>query len=339
MNDNKVTSRSKVVLLWFLILTFGSASHTCKRDGGLDKLVLHENPFVKVTSKPEVLLDRLNNPAAPYFSGDRIIFAESGKGVVYEYKDKNAVPLIEGFGMDNYGGYPISVLGLLSVPDKKSWVVAASQDEGHILLFDESTFPTTANKGREIELHRTESSNPFAVLLAGNGRILVATGGTKSVYQGGFDVINPDPLKPVFDVASGVEEMAEDPKTGDIFGTVVGTGRNDGSLIRWNPRAEKIQPQTVAEGFTNLLGVKVLPNGLLLLLEFGGFDNPGTGRLSVIDPANPGKNYPVLTGLDSPSGLALGPDNTLLISTFGKSQSDRNGMLISLKLGLETSVR
>jgi hypothetical protein len=303
---------------------------SCKKDPRLEKLVMHENPLVKIREKPEVLLDQLNNPAAPCFDGDKIIFAESGKGILYELKDGKAIPLIEGFGTDNYGGYTISVLGLTMTPDK-SLLVAAAQDSGHIFLFDPSAFPTTVAKAREIEMQRTEATNPFGILLT-KGGILVATGGTKSVYQGPWDRVNPNPLKPVFDVASGVEGMTEDLETGDVFGAVVGTGKHDGSLIRWQPGANVMEPKTVATGFSNLVGVTALPNGLLLLLEFGDFGTAGTGQLSALDPKAPGKIYPLISGLDAPSAMILGADNTLLIATFGKEQEGGAGMIIQLKI-------
>lgn len=317
------------------ILLFPLFFSSCKRDHRLDNLVIHENPFVVVKSKPKVLLDKLDNPIAPVFFEERIVFAESGKGIIYEYRKEKVTPLIEGFGLDKYGRYQISVLGIMRIPDKNIWIVAASQDSGHILMFNESSFPTTADKGREIEMLRTEPSNPFEVILVSKGKIIVASGGTKSVYQGNFDVINPGPLKPVFDVVSGVEGMVEDPKTGNIYGAVVGSGKKDGSLIRWDPTANIIQPQTVAEGFSNLIGVIFLPNRLLLLLEFGSFEGSESGRLSVIDPDRPDKSYPLLTGLDSPSGFALSADNTLLISTFGKTPDAQTGMMIELKLEMK----
>jgi hypothetical protein len=336
MNNLKAVDNMKPILLWLLVFSPILILCSCKRDQHtgrqLDNVTIHENPFVKVAYKPEILLDHLNNPAAPFFIGGRIIFAESGKGIVYEYKDGKPAPLIEGFGTDAYAEYPVSVLGIAAVPHSNSLIVAASQDVGHIFLFDGSKFPTTAARGREIELQRTEPHNPFGVLLIKNGKILVATGGTKSVYQAPFNEGDPSPLKPVFDVTTGVEMVAEDSKTGVIYGAVVGTGQNDGSVIRWNPDAEKIQPETLASGFTNLVGVIQMPNRLLLLLEFGGFGKSGTGRVSVIDPDNPGTTYPVVSGLDSPAGFALSSDNTLLISTFGKKEENANGMLLRLKL-------
>ncbi len=304
---------------------------SCRSDHRLDDIVVHDTPLIGVESV-EVLLGGLSNPAAIFIKDDRMLFAESGKGVVYEYKRGNAAPLIDGFGTDSYERYEISVLGLMAVPNTPYWIVAASQDTGHIFLFDETTFPTTADKGREIELQRTESHNPFGLVLAKKGSLLVASGGTKSVYQGRFDVIDPGPLKPVFDVDTGVEGMAEDANSGDIFGAVVGTGKNDGSLVRWDPASDKIEPRTLATGFTNLVGVMFTPGGMLLLLEFGSFDEAATGRLSVMDPADPTKVYPLVTGLDSPSGFALGPDNTLAVSTFGKRKDEQSGMLIKFKL-------
>ncbi|MFN0140307.1 MAG: hypothetical protein ACKVQW_09500 [Pyrinomonadaceae bacterium] len=277
----------------------------------------------------------MNNPAAPLFIGERVLFAEGGKGVVCEYKDGKAISLIEGFGLDSYGGYPISVLGMASVPDSNHLIVAASQDDGHILIFDATAFPTNAKKGREIEMKRTEPHNPFGVLLAKKGKLLAASGGTKSVYQSPFDAINPNPLVPVFDVITGVEGMIEDEKTGLIYGAEVGTGQNDGALIRWNPDAEKIEPETLVKGFANLVGVAQMSNGSLLLLEFGGFEKPGTGRLSVVDPADPTVIHPLISGFDSPSGFALKADNTLLITTFGKGQDTGGGMLLSLKLAFK----
>ena len=330
MDRAKTSYKTTPALCGILIAACLCCLSSCKKDPRLDKLVLHENSLVKIRSKPEVLLDHLSNPAAPCFDGSRIIFAESGKGILYELKDGKAIPLIEGFGTDNYGGYTISVLGLTVTPDK-SWLVAAAQDSGHIFLFDAATFPTTVKKGREIELQRTESTNPFGILLT-KGGILVATGGTKAVYQGPWDRINPNPLKPVFEVASGVEGMAEDVQTGDVFGAVVGTGKQDGSLIRWRPEGMTIEPKTVATGFSNLVGVIALPNGLLLLLEFGEFGTSGTGKLLVLDPKDPGKTHPLISGLDAPSAMALSEDNTLLIATFGKEQEGAEGMIIQLKI-------
>jgi hypothetical protein len=323
---HKINSLFSRPVIFLFILT----CYSCKQDDRLDKIVLHDNPFVQVRS-PEILLDHLNNPAAPFFVGNRLVFAESGKGTIYEYKQGKAIPLISGFGFDNYAGYSISVLGLTSIPEKRRWIIAASQDSGHIMAFDESTFPTTAAKGREIDMHRTDATNPFAVLLAGKGRIIVASGGTKSVYQG----FPEDILKPVFDVKTGVAGMTEDTRTGDIFGAVIGSGKNDGALVRWNPNADSIQLQTVAGGFSNLVGVLMMPDGLLLVLEFGVFATPASGRISVIDPNKPDRRYPLISGLDFPSGFSLSPDNTLLISTFGKKQADVDGMLITLQLDSE----
>ncbi|WP_221392544.1 hypothetical protein [Dyadobacter sp. NIV53] len=336
MKSKDVLNQAHTVFSRLLILAFTMILFSCKRDERLDKIVMHENPFLKTITKPEILLDDLNNPATPVFIDNRIVFAESGKGTISEFKDKEAVPLITGFGMDSYGGYPISVLGLAAIPDKKTWIVAASQDSGHIFIYDEAKFPTTADKGREIEIQRTESINPFGILLPKKTPVIVATGGTKSVYQGNLDVINPNPMKPVFDVTTGVEGLAEDLKTGEIYGAVVGTGQNDGYLISWNPVAKSITPRTVARGFSNLVGVAMMPNRLLLLLEFGNFGKPESGRLSVIDlDKDPAKSYPLISGLDFPSGLSLGPDNALLISTFGKKPATPDGMLLKLKLEMK----
>jgi len=337
MNNIKAIGKLKSSLMWLLIVTMTLSFFSCKRDKKvtqLDDVTIHDNPFARVQSKPEILLDRLNTPAAPLFIGDRTLFAEGGKGVVYEYKDEKAISLIEGFGLDNYGGYPISVLGMTYVDDGKHLIVAASQDEGHIFIFDTTTFPTNVKKGREIEMKRTEPHNPFGVLLAKKGKLLVASGGTKSVYHSPFDAINPNPLVPVFDVVTGVEGMVEDEKTGYIYGAEVGTGQSDGALIRWNPDAEKIEPETLVKGFANLVGLAQMSNGLLLLLEFGGFEKPATGRLSVVDPANPTVAHLLISGLDSPSGLALKGDK-ILITTFGKGQDKQGGMLLSLRFALK----
>jgi hypothetical protein len=338
MNNWKTIGKLKATLTLLLVSTVILCFFSCKRErqnSQLDSVTIHDNPLVIVQSKPEILLEHLNNPAAPLFIGERTLFAEGGKGVVYEYKDGKAISLIEGFGLDSYGGYPISVLGMTSVPDSNHLIVAASQDDGHIFIFDTFTFPTNAKKGREIEMKRTEPHNPFGVLLAKKGKLLAASGGTKSVYHAPFDTGDPSPLIPVFDVVTGVEGMVEDERTGFIYGAEVGTGQNDGALIRWNPDAEKIEPEKLAKGFTNFVGVTQMSNGLLLLLEFGGFEKPGTGRLSVVDLANPTVVHPIISGFDSPSGLSLKADNTVLITTFGKSQDKRGGMLLSLKLAFK----
>jgi hypothetical protein len=333
--ENNNTLKRKIFFIFLSGLLISLSFTSCKRDRRLDKLIIHENPFIGIKSKPEVLLDKLDNPIAPVFIGQRIVFVESGKGVIYEYKNNKIVPLINGFKLDDYARYKISVLGITPVPGTTAWIIAAAQDSGHILMFDESTFPTTAEKGREIQMLRTESSNPFSTIFLNKGAIIVATGGTKSVYQGKFDLIDPGPLKPVFDVPSGVEGMVEDPITGNVFGAVVGTGQKDGSLIRWDPQSDSIQTHEVAKGFSNLVGVLMLPNRKLLLLEFGSFDTEAGGSISVIDPEKPEKVYPLISGLNFPSGFTLDSNNILLVSTFSKDQSDVNGMLVKIRLNIK----
>lgn len=323
-NLYKVSSPLVIAMLCAIVVS-------CTRDRRLDKIVIHDNALVKIKNAPEVLLDSLNNATAPVFLEDRILFAESGKGVIYEYRDKKMSALIDGFKLDNYQ-YPISVLGMTLTPDQKHLLVTAAQDSGHIFLFDKTTFPTSVSKAREVKIHLTEESNPFGILVSKG--ILVASGGTKSVYEGQLNVIDPAPLLPVFDVPTGVEGMTEDIETGYIYGAVVGTGKDDGYLIQWNPADQHIEPLTLTKGFTNFVGVIKISRDRLLTLEFGEFGASEKGRLSVVDLKNPQRAFPLLTGLDSPSGFALAKDNTLVISTFGKAGKKPNGMLIKMTLGL-----
>ena len=258
--------QTKAIFFCFLLFVFLT---TCKdeEDPLLQDIEIVENPYLEVTSPLQVLKSELNNPAAPFRIGDKMLFAESGKGVISELRNDQLVPVIEGFGQDNYAGYSISVLGMAYEPRSRTLFTTAAQDVGHLFMFDVDEFPTSVSSGKKIELILTEPHNPFDVLIASGGSILVASGGTKSAYQGPLDVITASPLQQIFEVSTGIAGMAENPDDGFIYAAVTGSGQKDGSLIRWDPLAGSIKPETIAEGFENLTEVEVINDHLLLFLH------------------------------------------------------------------------
>lgn len=319
-----MTKPTRMVLLGIL---FGCLGAACTKEPDITVL---ENRYLSVVAGPTILADELSDPMAPLFIEGELIFAESGKGTINRLKDGKVVPLIRGFGVDDYQGYEISVQGIEFVPDRDAWLVASAEGDGKVYVFDASRLPTEAKGGLEIKIQDETSLNPFGVVLV-DGDLLVASGGTRKAYQVPIDFEDPDPnpLLPVFEVDTGLAGLATDPRSGEVYGAVIGSGRRDGEVIRWDPKAQVIEPQTVAKGFNNLVDVTFTPDGLLLALEFGSFGKENTGRVLIIEKT--GRTVPFITGLAAPSGFHLDSKGNLVVTTFGKA-GVADGTLVSLRV-------
>jgi hypothetical protein len=288
-----------------------------------------ENPYLQVSQGPTVLAENLDHPAAPRLVNGELIFAEGGKGTINRLDDRRVTPLIEGFGVDDYFGYAVSVLGIEVVPEQEIWLVASAEGAGKVYLFDAREMPSSARLGQEITFDDSTELNPFDLILVGEGSTLLASGGTSKAYQAPFVAVNPSPLRPVLEVETGIAGLALDPGSGLVYGAVIGSGKGDGSVIRWNPTAEVIEPETMATGFNNLVDVLITNDDLLLALEFGSFDADDSGRVAIVDET--GNVIPFITGLDAPSGFYLNEEGTLLITTFG-TPGGSDGTLLSFTL-------
>jgi hypothetical protein len=270
---------------------------------------------------------------SPRFVDGKLIFAESGAGNVSVVEKGKIKPLIKGFVSEQYDGFNISAEGVTVDPSSGVWIVASAEGSGRVQLFDSSRFPTTAANGRDIAMEGATDDNPFATVVAGGGRILVVSGGTKTAYQGKFDAAGtPSPVRPVFEVKTGLIGLAVDPKSGDVFGAIFGGGPGSGEIIRWDPTKEPVTPRTVASGLTNPVDVAFTKEGVLLALEFGSGGEKEQGRVLIVATEGPSSVTPFITGLNSPSGFSVSSDNTLYISEFGESVNGSGGTLVSLKL-------
>jgi hypothetical protein len=324
---------SKLRLASILVLALSLAFISCKRSADpLAHIKVIDNPWLKVSAGPNLLAEHLNNPMAPRFVGGKLIFAESGTGNVSEVENGRAKPLITGFVKEQYDGFEISAEGITIDPASGLWIIALAQGPGRVQIFDPATFPTEATKGRDVRIEGATDDNPFATVLAAGGRILVVSGGTKTAYQGKFEPAgDSNSVRPVFQVKTGLIGLAVDPKSGDVFGAVFGDAPGSGEIIRWDSTREPVSTRTVARGLTRAVALVFTNDGVLLASEFGDYGGTGQGKVSIVATDGSGSVTPFITGLNNPSGLSLGLENTLYIAELGESINSNAGTLISLK--------
>jgi DNA-binding beta-propeller fold protein YncE len=85
---------------------------------------------------------------------------------------------------------------------------------------------------------------------------------------------------------------------------------SNGQVSRYRPDAN--ESEVLAEGFDQLYGVAVTPDGTIVVAELG------AGRVLSIRPGSPGRGVDVLaTGLDDPVGVAIAPDGACLVCEAG----------------------
>ena len=194
-----------------LIAAFASCRHA--REPEVRVKVLDDSWF-KLASPPRLIAGHLSNPMSPRMKGSDLIVAESGSGTVSRIENGKATPLITGFAHEKFENYNISVEGITIDPKSGWWIIASAEGAGRVQLFDPSSFPTDAKSGRDITLEGAVDDNPYSTVLADGGRILVVSGGTNKAYQGKFDQAgNPNLVKPVAEVETGLIGLAIEPKS------------------------------------------------------------------------------------------------------------------------------
>lgn len=109
----------------------------------------------------------------------------------------------------------------------------------------------------------------------------------------------------------------------------------DGSstIYKVNPGG---QFKIVETGFTTILGLVFDNKARMYVLENttgNPFPTPGTGRIVRVDP-NGTKNI-IATGLSLPTGITMGPDGNLYISTWGFGASPGDGQIMKVKVTLD----
>ena len=295
-----------------------------------DHVVREDNEHYAFTSEVRVLVESLENPGSPVPHEGRLIYAESGRGVVASVPIEGGpvVEHIRGFALDEFAGYTISVQGITIEPTTGSWIVAAADGPGRITAFDPARFPSETLGGTLIELVGAVDDNPWETVFVGD--LLVASGGTSKGYAGIFDPSQPMALAPVLEVETGVIGIAADAASKVVYGAVFGAGPGTGSIVAWDT-GNDYASRVVVEGLSNPVDVTVTPEGLLLIVEFGEFDTAGTGRV-LVAPIAGGPAVLLLSGLNAPSGVAFA-DGSLYVAEFGAQPGSRSGQL--LVVGLE----
>ena len=318
-----------------ILLTGLAALSACRpAPDELKRIEILPNPILQAASRPTFLARNLNNPMSPRLIDGYVVFAQSGQGEVCRVSRTGGPveSLITGFAFDYFAGYKISAQCIAVDPATKQWIVCAAEGGGRGLAFTASRFPIDAASGREIALEGAVDDNPFDVVLPPGGRIIMS-GGTAKAYGGVFRPDERMVLKPLFKVQTGITGLALDPKSGDVFGAVFGSGR-DGSVIRFRPNLDQPSIKTVATGFANLVDVAFTSDGILLALEFGDLKNKQgqmDGTISIVSTNGDGKITPFVRGLSHPSGLSIA-NRDLFITEFGDVLNGQRGNLISIRL-------
>ncbi|NTS43213.1 ScyD/ScyE family protein [Flavisolibacter sp. BT320] len=102
------------------------------------------------------------------------------------------------------------------------------------------------------------------------------------------------------------------------------------AIYKANP-AGKIQ--TVATGFSAILGLVIDQQSRMYVLEMTSgamFPTPGTGRIVKVEPN--GSKEVIVSGLNLPTGMTMGPDGNLYVSNWGFGMPPGGGEIVKVTL-------
>jgi len=104
-----------------------------------------------------------------------------------------------------------------------------------------------------------------------------------------------------------------------------------------NSTVQKINPagkiQKIADGLSAVLGIVVDQQSWIYVLEMttgAPFPTPGTGRITAISPS--GVKSTLVSGLNFPTGMTMGPDGNLYVSSWGFGMPPGGGQITKVTL-------
>lgn len=200
-------------------------------------------------------------------------------------------------------------------------------------LADVAGFETTENAdGGALD------SNPFGIAPLSGGDLIITDAGANAAYRVTSDgtlstiAVFPDRTAPAPDgseipmnaVPTGVAvDAADQAYVGELTGFPFPVDGANVSLV--DPDGAEAEPTVAAEGFTNIIDVATAPTGEIYVLEYV------SGGLLSMNPADPatmnGDLYRidapgaepelVVTGLTTPTGVAVAADGTVYVTNNG----------------------
>ncbi|HRA30623.1 MAG TPA: ScyD/ScyE family protein [Thermomicrobiales bacterium] len=251
-------------------------------------------------------------------------------------------------------GQIYAVIGLGSKPDNRTTVgvplvgelaksfgtiVAVNSDGTWHSIADASEWQNTDPSGTGID------SNPFSLVATESGFVVSDAGGNNliAVHPGTgaenttYETLGVFPNRmvtppPFLGMPPGVQIPMQAVPTGVVqgpdgayyVGELTGFPFSLGMARVWRVTASGEQ-SVYADGFTNILGVAFDSHGNMYVLEMtkGGLlaadpSNPASATGALIKVSPDGHKTTVMTtGLIAPTGIAIGPDDSIYISNFG----------------------
>lgn len=173
-------------------------------------------------------------------------------------------------------------------------------------------------------------SNPFGVLIEPRGKLVVDAGGNTLLRvrnNGLIDTLavfpprpNPLPFGPRM-VESVPTSVARGPDGELYVGELTGVPFPPGFANVYRVLPDQ-PPQVYCTGFKTIMSIAFARDGSLYVVEHasgGPFFPPNSGRLLRVGPAPACAPTVVLSGLDRPTAVVIGPDDAIYVTNHGGS--------------------
>jgi len=257
----------------------------------------------------------LSNPMGVSVDASGTVYvADSANGRILKGSNGNYSQLIGGFEVSSYFGFNIGPLGLFVAPNQTLLVGEGGGDTGEETVWQYDLNGNLIKKFDPVPFGG--NWNGFCVISSDNRLLAVSSNGDK-IFHATPSGNTWNPLSMFIDTAavSGVAPTGVFEKNGILYITFHGGFfQTNGGMKTFDANTGTLINGNFIGGFTPLNAITGLPDGRLLVAEFG--NNQGEGNVWIVDPLT-GQTMLLVSQISHCTSVAVAPDGTIYFTDLG----------------------
>lgn len=270
----------------------------------------------------------LNNPQGLDTDAAGFVYVtDSGNGRILRGQNASYSPIITGITVAPFVGLDIGPLSVHIAPDQTLYYGEGGRATGVEQIHHHTTSGTLLDSLAPVQFGGNWSG---LTINPATGRLLATSANGDRIFQASPAGSTFGPLTQLLSTSShgSISPVGIVATNTTIYAAVFGTFSGVGSIASYDASTGALINAVVTTGLDAATGLDILPDGRLLVSEYGSTN--GISTVTIVDPLT-GAKTPLVTGLTAATGIAVHTDGSIYFVDSGNPNMG-DGRLFKLTL-------